>query len=238
MEYFNMNPKFIRYGGRKAPRGTIQQLTDVLDAGLPPVPEYMKEWDDGQYLVSQPQVKIFGKRFCEAPGILDYDGLGKAGRDLSHITNRGIEVAFEELGVAENGVPYLFCSAYEDAGEPFAFFLYCDGKTIRGYLPHYGNMLTVPEFEPFSPMADFSMAKDLVFIQKGNGLVVSVSFDNDEELREYIENSGGDVTFSKEACLKDFSARVEPVGELTDERVAVIRKNVAKTYEKFAKEYM
>ena len=62
MEYFNMNPKFIRIGESSAPAGTVQQLGDILDVGLPPAPKYLKELDNGQYLASLTQVKLLGRR--------------------------------------------------------------------------------------------------------------------------------------------------------------------------------
>ena len=229
MEYFNMNPKFIRIGESSAPAGTVQQLGDILDVGLPPAPKYLKELDNGQYLASLTQVKLLGKRFNEAHDILSYDLLGDAGSDLGSIVGLGLEVSFEELGVAENGVPYLFCSAYEDCGQPFAFILYCDGRTIRAHLPHYGNMLTAPEFEPFSDFTEFSMAKNPVFIQR-DGHVSLRHFASDGELYEYIVNSNGDVTYSKEACLKDFSACIKRNGELSREQVESICENVAQKY--------
>lgn len=146
MEYFNMNPKFIRHGGRKAPVGTIQQLADVLDAGLPPIRDHKK----GPHLESMTSVVLLDMRFGEAADIIDNFGLGKVSADLHRFVGWCLEVNFEELGIAENGVPYLLCSSSVEGGAPFVFFLYCDGETTRAYLPHYGNMLTVPGFEPFS----------------------------------------------------------------------------------------
>ena len=118
MEYFNMNPKFIRHGGRKAPVGTIQQLADVLDAGLPPIRDHKK----GPHLESMTSVVLLDMRFGEAADIIDNFGLGKVSSDLHRFVGWCLEVNFEELGIAENGVPYLLCSSSVEGGAPFVFF--------------------------------------------------------------------------------------------------------------------
>lgn len=48
-----------------------------------------------------------------------------------------------------------------------------------------------------------------------------------------IESSCRFVAYSKDACLMDFSSRVEPAGSMTEEVVVAARNNVAKTYEKY-----
>ena len=234
MEFFNMDPKLIRHGGRKAPTGTTQQLADVLDAGLPPLPDSIRNRDDGRFLASIPVVDVLDERFSQVGDIIGMEGLGKVGSDLSRI-NECLAFEFEELGVAANGIPYLFCRCTVEDSQPFAVVIYCDGKTLRGYLPHYGNMLDYPGFWPVScpEMFCYPTDKRPVYIQKKGGSVEERQFASNEELWAYIESSCRFVAYSKDACLMDFSSRVEPTGSMTEEVVVVARNNVAKTYEKY-----
>ena len=233
--YFNMDRKLIRHGGRKAPKAELHQFLDILGAGLPPIPDYMKNLDGGFYLDGLSQEDYYEKRFNEAPDINNTDCLGKVKGDLSKLSGIYLEISCEKFGVADNGVPYLFLSAYEDCGQPFAIILYCDGETIRGYLPRYGNMISIPEHMPFSDMSETEMYKRPVYVQDDGGPVEKLSFSSEEELYDYIVNSDGYLTYSQEACLEDFCARVEPAGEMTPEMVEVARKNVANTLAKYMK---
>lgn len=147
MEYFNMNPKFIRHGGRKAPVGTIQQLADVLDAGLPPIPDHKK----GPHLESMTSVVLLDMRFGEAADIIDNFGIGKVSADLHRFVGWCLEVNFEELGIAENGVPYLLCSSSVEGGAPFVFFSTVMERQSGPTFPIMGTCLRFPGLNP-SPM--------------------------------------------------------------------------------------
>lgn len=231
--YFNMDRKLIRHGGRKAPKAELHQFLDILGAGLPPIPDYVKNLDGGYYLDGLSQEDYFEKRFCEEPDIITTNGLGKVGSDLRGLAGLGLEISFEKFGVADNGVPYLFLSAYEDCGQPFAIILYCDGETIRGYLPRYGNMISIPEHMPFSDISETEMYKRPVYVQDDGGPVEKLSFSSEEELYDYIVNSDGYLTYSQEACMEDFCARVEATGEITPEMVEAAQKNVANTLKRY-----
>lgn len=231
--YFNMDRSLIRHGGRKAPKGHLQQFIDILDAALPPVPEYMKELEGERPLDARSLKDYYENRFYKAPDIIDADGMGKVGSDLWEFTGWGIEIDFEQFGVADNGVPYLLLRAHADCGQPFAIILYCDGKTIRGYLPRYGNMISIPEHMPFSDMSETKMYKRPVYVQDDGGPVETLRFPSEEALYDYIVNSGCCLTYSQDACLEDFCAWVETVGEMTPETVEAARKNVAKTFAKY-----
>ena len=233
--YFNMDRSLIRHGGRKAPKAELHQFLDILGTGLPPIPDYMKNLDGGFYLDGLSQEDYYEKRFCEVPDIITNNGLGKVGSDLRGLAGLGLEISFEKFGVADNGIPYLFLSAYEDGGQPFAIILYCDGETIRGYLPRYGNMISIPEHMPFSDMSESKMYKRPVYVQDDGGPVEKLCFPSEEELYDYIVNSDGYLTYSQEACLEDFCARVEATGEMTPEMVEAARRNVAYTFERYMK---
>lgn len=120
-----------------------------------------------------------------------------------------------------------------EGGAPFVFFSTVMERQSGPTFPIMGTCLRFPGLNP----SVLSMAKKPVFIQKDGCPVEERRFSSNEELCEYIASSYGAVTYSKEACLKDFSARVEPSGELSDEQVAAARKNVAKTYKKYVEEY-
>lgn len=171
MEYFNMNRKFIRVRSRKAPRGTTEQRIDILDAGLPPLPDSQNAEKDREYLASLPLEDVLDMCLGVDIDLITNYGIGKVTSDLSQLDGWEIEPNIEKVGVAENGVPYALCSCHLDDVEPFAIIIYCDGKTLRDYLPHYGKMLTVPGFEPLTSESDSDMAKNPIFIQKDDGPV-------------------------------------------------------------------
>lgn len=233
MEYFNMNRKFIRVGGRKAPRGTTEQLIQILDAGLPPLPNSQNAEKDREYLAPLPPEDVLDMRLGVDIDIITNYGLGKVTNDLSRLADWEIEPSIDRVGVAENGVPYALCSCRSDDAEPFAIIIYCDGKTLRGYLPRYGNMLTVPGFEPLTSESDSDMAKNPIFVQKDDGPVEERRFASGDELRAYFWTSGDRLSYKEDACLEDFAARVETIGEMTPEMVEAARKNVTKTFAKY-----
>lgn len=236
MEYFNMNRKLIRVGGRKAPRGTVEQLVEIFDAGLPPLPNCWDNEEGRKYLASLPPADVLDKRLGVDIDLITNYGIGKVTSDLGQLEGWEIEPNIDKVGVAENGVPYVLCSCHSDDAEPFAIIIYCDGKTLRGYLPHYGNMLTVPGFKPLTSESDSDMAKNPIYIQKDDGPVEERRFASGDELREYFWTSGDRLSYKEDACLEDFASRVEAVGELTAEQVANIRKTVERVYKKYESE--
>lgn len=88
-----------------------------------------------------------------------------------------------------NGIPYITGDFGGDWESSILYFIYYDGKNFRGYIPTYGNT-----FDRFRKIA------------LGN---------DDEKDREFLGKVGyykpyetRDVSFNKDACLKDFKARL------------------------------
>ena len=79
------------------------------------------------------------------------------------------------------------------------------------------------------------MYKRPVYVQDDGGPVEKLCFPSEEGLYDYIVNSDGYLTYSQEACLEDFCARVEATGEMTPEMVEAARKNVANAFERYIK---
>lgn len=105
---------------------------------------------------------------------------------------------FGGIKMSSKGFPYLLCQAGGDWECPVCFFIYFDGTHFRGYVPLKGNAINRNNNTAFQGNSDEEEAK---FIAKELGIEY-----------EEAKNQTGDISYNKDACLKDFLARVEVKG--------------------------
>lgn len=179
---FNMDPKLLPHGGRKAPKGTVEQLKRIFDAAK------FDEFSLGEMLH---EVPLFSK----------------AADDLQKIN-----VDFE------NSV----CG-----------MLYWDGKTVRGFLPEYGN-----SFNPKTRTA-FGSEEDSMKDPTGEYDVVigrapqKIWFNTLDDLRAFVGANMAEIVPNFTACVQAFSARVSASGELSDADVEKACRKMSKATEDF-----
>lgn len=91
-----------------------------------------------------------------------------------------------------NGISYVMADAGGDWECPVLFFVYWDGSKFRGYVPIYGNAVNRKNNSAFAQSDE-----DKEFLKTQNI--------PENEIEKAITN----ISYDKEACLKDFKSRVK-----------------------------
>ena len=91
-----------------------------------------------------------------------------------------------------NGISYVMADAGGDWECPVLFFMYWDGSKFRGYVPIYGNAVNRKNNSAFAQGDE-----DREFLKTQN-------IPDDE-----IETAIANISYNKNACLKDFKSRVK-----------------------------
>lgn len=152
--FINQNVK-IRYGGRKAPKMSIQDLSNLIlnkiindknhkdylnvDFSDPHwITEYIREW------------KISAKNSYNniAEDIRNYLVWGggkntKLERDLDKYDCDWENCEINSWGLTPSGIPYIEWWRGGDWEQPTCVYFYYDGKNFRGYIPERGNCVNL-----------------------------------------------------------------------------------------------
>ena len=149
-------------------------------------------WDKHQDKYSGKfSINNFVYRFCrpysKIPELKQlHDDLKKVKFDFENCDSIGNEVK------TTNGISYIMADAGGDWECPVLFFVYWDGSKFRGYVPIYGNAVNRKNNSAFAQGDE-----DREFLKTQN-------IPDDE-----IETAIGNISYDKNACLKDFKSRVK-----------------------------
>ena len=126
--YLNKDVK-LKNGGRKAVRITEEEFDEIIS-------KLKNKVEKSGYFVD---FTTYGKYDWISSGIF-HEVFSKVRIDVSKI-----DFDFENFEIDDKifftsqGVPYLRCLAGGDWEIPVRFFIYYDGKSMRGYVPTKGN---------------------------------------------------------------------------------------------------
>lgn len=152
--YINQNIK-IRFGGRKAPKISLQDFSDLILNGI------IKDKDNWEYLdidSSDPNwidkyiiqwktsrnpednLKRNGGEIIEY--FAWYGGRNtKLDNDFKKYESDWENREINSCGLTPNGIPYIELFTGGDWEEPICSYIYYDGKSFRGYIPEKGNCI-------------------------------------------------------------------------------------------------
>ncbi len=135
------------------------------------------------------------------------------------------EVIQEVKTTPKKGIPYLECFAGGDWQYPVYFFLYWDGKDIRGYVPTKGNTFNAAlacafgEEMEFLPLDEEEKMTDSDWKKNSGYYVAQQCFPEilDGKSPKEVDILSGEygllerVRINMDACLEDFEERLEVV---------------------------
>ena len=214
MIYFNMDPKTIRHGGRKAPVITKEELELLLKAAVPHDPE--------NSFYTNPLEERINNAFVED----DPSPLEKAKKDLEKIYFDIEEILYDGIKVSATGIPFFWIMAYGECNCPVAFMLYFDGKDFRGYIPTYGNSFNPKTKTAFGCEEDSGKNYTGTYVYVEDGVSKTVTIRSEEEFEEFRYHTLDDINPCEEACFEAFNARVEAVGSMTHEQIKAVAKKL------------
>ena len=126
--------------------------------------------------------------FC---GYADNSANKQIKKDLSKVKVDSENVyAIGKVHMTKSGIPYLMGYKGGDWEVPVLFMVYWDGSKLRAYIPTYGNSFDRKRMTALGN----DEKSDHECISKGTD---GKAYQNDE------------VTYNKEACIKDFEARIK-----------------------------
>lgn len=221
--YINMDRSFLKNGGRNAYQMPLEDFKTLLNEALRPI---SKDYDDGDDLDQFIFEAVSGAHYDE--GIPQFD---KAAKDLDKIYMDFENVMVEDVLVADNGVPVVRMIIGGDWEIPVQAFLYWDGKSLRGYIPTYGNTFNRycksamgSEGEDGKPLNIYgkkyvvqSDDPDLLPLLDGRPLPVNdpVAITLTKDMYDSFPTAN--LGPCREACLEDFCSRVVAKGALPKE---------------------
>ena len=194
--YLNKNVK-LKNGGRKAIRMTVAEFNDILS-------KLKKKIGDEDY--DTESENNYDWILYEA-----IEALPKLQKDLSKIS-----FDFENYEIDPNvhltifGVPYLRCFAGGDWEIPIRFFIYFDGKDLRGYIPTKGNTFNRKTKEALGNGLNDTKDSDYCFIV--NDVCPELMKQYGQDKINKIMKDDFDlnlVEFQEDWCLEDFESRLE-----------------------------
>ena len=198
----NLEPKYLRKGGRKAPAISKEQLLELILAACP---DRYKEGELNGAQSYEQKVRIIEDVFYEVfeqVYDLELDEIKELfGAFAKPVGDWKIKTFVEnfyvkDIKIGKNGVPYLWVMAGGDSENPVSGMIYWDGKDIRAYIPTYGN--------PYNRKQKAAYGEDDLYV-----------------ISEKFETMGKRFPFpleaDEEACDEDFSSRVICTGKISDE---------------------
>lgn len=193
--YLNKDVK-LKKGGRKAVCITEEEFDEIIS----------KLKNKAEKLGYCVDYTYYGKYAWIASGAF-YEVFSKARLDVSKI-----DFDFENFEIDDGifftsqGVPYLRCLAGGDWEIPVRFFIYYDGKTMRGYVPTKGNPFNRKTKSAIGN-TDEGKNNDKVFILKE--LFSNVPEYDDDEFEEDLFDNWDAIEIQDDWCLEDFESRLE-----------------------------
>lgn len=226
--HFNMDPKVIRVGGRKAPAMTIEQLQQLIAAAC--TQEARDENGDINDVKDSVEYTL-AQAFESDPS--EKHPFQKAVSDWKVECSRE-NILMLEFKMGNNGVPFGWMLCGGDCEIPVYGMLYWDGKAFRIYIPTYGNPFDAKNKTTLLPdiidLGSLPSANNLgPFPCTKDGVFVCLSFNSDEEFEEIMPY----IEVNEEACKEDFNRRVVSTGQATDTEFESWLKKVSKAAKRY-----
>ena len=196
--YLNKDVK-LKNGGRKAVCITEEEFDEIIS----------KLKNKAEKLGYCVDYTYDGKYAWIASGAF-YEVFSKVRMDVSKIDFdfENFEID-DEICVTSQGVPYLRCLAGGDWEIPIRFFIYYDGKTMRGYVPTKGNPFN-RKVKSAIGNTDEGKNNDKAFILKELfPNVQEYEYEYDDEFEEDLFDNWDLIEIQDNWCLEDFESRLE-----------------------------
>lgn len=217
----NMDRKFLRNGGRKAPAMSAGQLQQLVLSACPP--KFIEDFRAHNGKTPEGDREAIGAVLQEAflcafenDFEVDAESTPEVGCFVKAVKDWKVDSALDNLTVKEfkvgkNGVAYMWFAAGGDSEIPVSAMMYWDGKAFRTYIPTFGNTYNA-KYKAAYNEDDIAAFCD-EFEAKGEGFPRVLEAD-------------------EAACDEDFCCRVICVGAVSPEDCLKwqekLRKNAAK----------
>lgn len=214
--FVNMNAT-LRTGGRKAPRMTVDEFKEAIAKKKETHKKAIKEFS-----LDNPEPGYINDWILDLGTELDWKWVKDVQKVQFDFENRFIS---DDVKVSPTkGIPYFECWAGGDWQDPLYFFLYWDGKDIRGYVPTKGNTFNATlgcafgEEHEFLPDEDQRTEAD--WKKEGGYIVAAQNFPDfvaSGKTAEEINNAALEyglmnrIRVNMAACLEDFEERIDIV---------------------------
>ena len=187
--YLNKDVK-LKKGGRKAVCITEEEFDEILSK-LKTKAEKLGYCVDNTY---------YGEYSWITDGAF-YEVFYKVRADVSKIDFDFENFEIDDtICVTSQGVPYLRCLAGGDWEIPVRFFIYYDGKNMRGYVPTKGNS--------FNRKAKSAIGNTDDGKNNDKAFILKELFPNDDEFEEDFDDWNS-IDIQENWCLEDFESRLE-----------------------------
>lgn len=217
--HFNMDPKVMRVGGRKAPAMSIEQLQQLIAAACT---QEARDENGDINDVKDSVAYTLAQAFESDPD--EKHPFQKAASDWKVECSQE-NILMLEFEMSNNGVPFGWMLCGGDWEIPVYGMLYWDGKAFRSYVPTYGNTFDANKKEALLHdivgLGPFPCTKD--------GSFVNLTFSSEDDLREILPY----VEVNEEACKEDFNRRVVSTGQATDAEFESWLKKVSKAAKRY-----
>jgi hypothetical protein len=207
----------LRSGGRKAPRLTVDEFKEAIAKKKENHKKAIKEFS-----LDNPEPGYINDWILDLGTELDWKWVKDVQKVQFDFENRFIS---DDVKVSPTkGIPYFECWAGGDWQDPLYFFLYWDGKDIRGYVPTKGNTFNATlgcafgEEQEFLPDEDQRTEAD--WKKEGGYIVAAQNFPDfvasgktAEEINNAVLEYGlmNRIRVNMAACLEDFEERIDIV---------------------------
>ncbi len=140
--YVNMDPSLVKKGGRNAVKITKDELLKKL---------YVMHAKSQEWTTSIYGVGINVNNFSDS-NVSDYaisenstimKDLSKIWFDFENFEAEHEPNTLIGMNTLSNGLTFCGCIAGGDWEEPVFFIIYCDGKSLRAYIPVHGNCINL-----------------------------------------------------------------------------------------------
>lgn len=196
--YLNKDVK-LKKGGRKAVCITEEEFDEILSKlknKAEKLGYFIDDTDDGKYdwIASGALYEVFSKVKMDVSKI-DFD-----------FENFEID---DGIFFTSQGVPYLRCLAGGDWEIPVRFFIYYDGKTMRGYVPTKGNSFNRKAKSAIGNNDEGKNSDKNFLLKELFPNVQECDDEYDDEFEEDLYDNWDLIEIQEDWCLEDFESRLE-----------------------------
>lgn len=195
-----MDPAVLKNGGRKAPVMTMEEFKSVLFKVFSKYFEIGNNMSDIEEALTEAVIE-------------EYPFVSKFIKDIRKVNFDTENVLVDDFYVGTNGIPYLLVYMGGDWEIPVYAMLYWDGKSLRGYVPTYGNSFNAYTKTAFGSEEEYFDDLDGIahhtYTYKADGVIINGSFETFDDYRAVVINLW--TTVDKTAMDEDFSHRVETI---------------------------
>lgn len=195
---WNMDPAVLKNGGRKAPIMTMEEFKSILFKVFSKYFEIGNNMSDIEEALTEAVIE-------------EYPFVSKFIKDIRKVNFDTENVLVDDFYVGANGIPYLLVYMGGDWEIPVYAMLYWDDKSLRGYVPTYGNSFNAYTKTAFGSEQEYFDDLDGIahhtYTYKADGVIINGSFETFDDYRTVVMWT----TVDKMAMDEDFSHRVETI---------------------------